>query len=135
MDFMSLAKDLLAGQGGEDANNMMGAFSKLIGEGESMDMDSLIGSMKSGDSALGDIASSWLGNGENLPISKEQVSSLFGSGDIADFASKLGLESDSAVQSISEMLPKLIDGASSDGSLLPMNSMEDIMGLAQKFFS
>ncbi len=135
MDFMSLAKDLLAGQGGEDANNMMGAFSKLIGEGDSMDMGSLIGSMTSSDSDLGDIAASWLGNGENLPISTEQIGSLFGGADIADFASKLGLDSDLAVQSISEMLPKLIDGASSDGSLVPMNSMEDIMGLAQKFFS
>jgi uncharacterized protein YidB (DUF937 family) len=135
MDFMSLAKDLLNGQGGDDANNLMGAFSKLIGEGDSMDMGSLIKSMTSGDSSLGDIASSWLGDGENLPISKEQVGSLFGNSDISDFASKLGLDSDSAMQTITEALPKIIDSASSGGSLLSMDNMDDIMGMAKKFFS
>ncbi len=135
MDFMSLAKDLLNGQGGEDANNMMGAFSKLIGEGDSMNMGSLISSMTSGDSGLGDIAASWLGNGDNLPISADQVGSLFNSDEIMDFASKLGIDGDSAMSSITEMLPKLIDGASTDGSLVSMDSMEDIMGLAKKFFS
>jgi uncharacterized protein YidB (DUF937 family) len=135
MDFMSLAKDLLNGQGGDDANNLMGAFSKLIGEGDTMDMGSLINSMTSGDSSLGEIASSWLGDGENLPISKEQISSLFGSSEISDFASKLGIDSDSAMQTITEALPNIIDSASSGGSLLSMDNMDDIMGMAKKFFS
>lgn len=134
MDFMSLAKDLFSNQGSSETNNMMGALSKLIGEGDTLDIASLVKSM-AGDSELGNIAASWLGNGENLPISADQVQSLFESEKLSSFASALGIDTDSALQTITQALPKLIDSSSSDGALLSMDSADDIMNIAKKFFS
>jgi uncharacterized protein YidB (DUF937 family) len=131
---MSLAKDLFNNQGSSETSNVMGALSKLIGEGEQMDMVSLVKSM-AGNSELGAIAASWLGDGENLPISSEQVQSLFESEKLSGFASALGIDTDSALQTITQALPKLIDSSSEHGALLSMDSPEDIINIAKKFFS
>ena len=134
MDLMGMASDFLKGNATEGGSDVMGALSQLIGEGESLNLESLLESM-GGASGLGDIAASWLGNGENLPISAEQVSALFGSEKLSSFASSLGVDSDSAIDTITQVLPNLVDSSSPDGSLVSMDSMDDVMNLAKRFFS
>ncbi len=134
MDLMGMASDFLKGNTTEGGADIMGALSQLIGEGESLNLESLLESM-GGASGLGDIAASWLGNGENLPISAEQVSALFGSEKLSNFASSLGIDSDSAIETITQVLPNLVDSSSPDGTLVSMDSMDDVMNLAKRFFS
>ncbi len=134
MDLMGMASDFLKGNSGEGSADVMGALSKLIGEGESLNLESLLESM-GGASGLGDIAASWLGNGENLPISTEQISALFGSEKLSSFAESLGVDTDSAMETISQVLPNLVDSSSPDGTLVSMDSMDDVMNLAKRFFS
>ncbi len=134
MDLMGMASDFLKGNATEGGSDVMGALSQLIGEGESLNLESLLESM-GGASGLGDIAASWLGNGENLPISAEQVSALFGSEKLSSFASSLGVDSDAAIDTITQVLPNLVDSSSPDGSLVSMDSMDDVMNLAKRFFS
>jgi uncharacterized protein YidB (DUF937 family) len=66
---------------------------------------------------LGDIITSWIGNGENLPISGEQVLAVFGSGQIQDIAQKLGLSLSDASGAVAGMLPQVVDKLSPGGRL------------------
>ncbi len=134
MDLMGMASDFLKGNSVEGGSDVMSALSQLIGEGDSLNLESLLESM-GGASGLGDIAASWLGSGENLPISAEQVSALFGSEKLSSFASSLGIDSDAAIDTITQVLPNLVDSSSPDGTLVSMDSMDDVMNLAKRFFS
>ncbi len=134
MDLMGMASDFLKGNSVEGGSDVMGALSQLIGEGDSLNLESLLESM-GGASGLGDIAASWLGSGENLPISAEQVSALFGSEKLSSFASSLGIDSDAAIDTITQVLPNLVDSSSPEGTLVSMDSMDDVMNLAKRFFS
>lgn len=44
----------------------------------------------------GEVMSSWIGKGENLPISPEQIQQVLGSGQVQQIAEKLGVSPDEA---------------------------------------
>ncbi len=66
---------------------------------------------------LGHLMSSWIGTGENLPISAEQVKSVLGNERLAEFAAKAGISPDVASSHLAELLPRVISGLSPDGKL------------------
>jgi uncharacterized protein YidB (DUF937 family) len=134
MSFFSMAKDLIFDENGGIDDGVMGALSKMIGSGDSMNISSLVDSMMSSNPELQQIASSWLGDGENMPISTQQVSSLFNSNEIMEFASKLNLDEEGAMGNIAEILPKIVDSSSSNGSLFDADNLNDLARIAQKLF-
>ena len=69
------------------------------------------------EKGLGDIISSWIGTGENLPISPEQIRQALGSGQIQQIAEKLGVSPDEASHALAEMLPQVVDKLTPGGSL------------------
>ena len=66
---------------------------------------------------LGEQVASWLGNGQNLPVSGEQLRSALGSDQVRQLASHLGLPVDQALEVLSTHLPQTVDAASPNGSL------------------
>lgn len=64
---------------------------------------------------LGAAAASWIGKGENLPISAEQIEQVLSSGAIADLAAKLGVDPKAAAGTVAQVLPQLIDQLTPDG--------------------
>jgi uncharacterized protein YidB (DUF937 family) len=52
--------------------------------------------LKEGDSSegLGDVVSSWIGTGQNQPVTGEQIASVLGSVKVQQFAQKLGFSSE-----------------------------------------
>ena len=122
---------------GLDSDALSSALGSLMGDGESLDMGSLMGALTSG--GLGDMASSWLGDGENSPISADAITSLFGSEKVAAFASELGLSEESATGALADALPNMVDSASEGGSLASnlldqVGGVSGLMGMAKKFF-
>jgi uncharacterized protein YidB (DUF937 family) len=83
------------------------------------------------EAGLGDQISSWVGTGENLPISADQLSQVLGSGAIGDIASKLGVEPGAAAGQLSEMLPGLIDKLTPNGEAPTggLGNAGDLMGM------
>ncbi len=69
------------------------------------------------DKGLGDIMSSWIGKGENLPISPEQILQVLGSDQVQQIAEQLGVSPDEASNGLAEMLPQIVDKLTPDGSL------------------
>jgi uncharacterized protein YidB (DUF937 family) len=72
---------------------------------------------KFNEKGLGDTMSSWIGKGENLPISPDQILQVLGSGQVQQIAEKLGVSSGEASSGLAEMLPQVVDKLTPDGSL------------------
>lgn len=69
------------------------------------------------DKGLGGLASSWVGTGQNLPITAEQVQHVLGSDQVQQLAAKAGISSDVAGASIAQILPSLIDKLTPNGQM------------------
>ena len=120
MDILEMGAQLLSEKLGLqiDSTTIKSALSSLLGDGQGgIDLAGLASQMAaSGD--LGSIVSSWLGDGGNASISADSIMSLLGSGKVADFASTLGTDTQTAASGLADVLPEMVDKASSGGSLL-----------------
>ena len=130
----------MSGDAGSGLNSDMltSALGSLMGGNNNANTEGLdIGSILSGmnSSGLGDIAKSWLGDGANANISTDQISSMFDSEKLSEFASQLGLSQEEAKGGLADALPKIVDNASSGGSLLDsIGGISGAIDLASKFF-
>ena len=70
---------------------------------------------------LGNLADSWVGKGENLPVSADQISQVLGNGKLGELASQFGLSQDDIAGGLSKVLPDLINQATPDGKLPESN--------------
>jgi len=117
MDFAQMGKDLLADKLGGGAGGVMDALSKLTGGGEgALDLGELAGKLQAG--GLGEQVQSWLGDGANADVSGDQLRSALGEDQLASAASAMGVDNSEALERIKDVLPSLMDKASSGGSLL-----------------
>ena len=81
------------------------------------------------DKGLGDLVSSWVGTGQNLPISPEQLQSVLGSGQIGQIAQQLGLSSQEVSGQLSALLPQVIDGITPNGQVPEGDAMQNALGM------
>ena len=66
---------------------------------------------------LGDVIASWIGTGQNQPVSPDQLQSVLGDGIVGNLSEKSGLDVNTVLSSLSVMLPSLVDKATPNGSL------------------
>ena len=66
---------------------------------------------------LGDIISSWVGTGNNTPVTPDQVQAGLGSDVIQQLAEKSGVSIDAAKAQLAELLPSLIDRVTPEGKI------------------
>jgi len=95
-----------------DIANALGGL--LQTEDGGLDLSTFVSGLS--ENGLGEIVGSWLGNGENKSIDMEQISALLGSEKISQFAEQLGLNSESAAQALADVLPQVVDKATSGES-------------------
>jgi uncharacterized protein YidB (DUF937 family) len=69
------------------------------------------------EGGLGEAAASWVGKGENLPISADQIASVLGNGQIAELAAKFGINPDTLSAQIAQHLPGVVDKLTPDGEV------------------
>ncbi len=85
----------------------------------------LIGRFTQG--GMGDVIGSWIGHGQNAPISGDQLSNVLGSDAIGKIAAQLGLSHGEAAGQLSQMLPDVISRLTPHGEA-PSGSLGDDMG-------
>ena len=61
------------------------------------------------DKGLSAVAASWVGNGENQPISADQVHQVLGSEQVQALAAKAGISPDMASSAIAQLLPRIVN--------------------------
>ena len=130
---MNIAKSMLAKKLGADSGAVGGVLDGLLGGGDKADIGGLVSGLK--EKGLGDIAESWLGDGENKEISAEQLKESLGADEVAQAAEKLGADEESLLGGLKDALPQLVDKASSGGSLLDsVGGLGGLGGMAKKLF-
>ncbi len=93
--------------------NLMGSITSLIEEAGGL--PALLQKLK--DSGLADQVSSWIGNGENQPVSGDQIKDALGEDTIEQVAQQAGITPEHATTGLAQLLPQIIDQLTPGGEL------------------
>ncbi len=135
MDILKIGADIVKSQLGLDLDtqSIANVLAKLIGEGDGLDIGSLVSMMQSG--GLASIASSWLGDGSNEGISASQILDVLGGEGLSTAAHELGTEKESLLSALSEAIPAMVDASSNGGALLDaVEGVDGALGMVNKLF-
>jgi uncharacterized protein YidB (DUF937 family) len=86
-------------------------------------LEAVLGKLRQG--GLGQQADSWVGTGQNMSISPDQLQQVFGSSAIGDLASQLGLSKDQAGSTMAQLFPEVINQLTPQGQV-PNNGDDEI---------
>ena len=122
---MGAVSDQLQQQGG--LANVLGSL--LAADGGQGGLSGLVD--KFNQAGLGEVVGSWIGKGENLPISADQIASILGSDAVSNVARQLGIDPAQAAGQLSQMLPGLIDQLTPNGAVPQggLGNAGDLMGM------
>jgi uncharacterized protein YidB (DUF937 family) len=81
---------------------------------------------------LGDVVSSWVSTGKNLPISADQIQAVLGSSQVQALAAKAGIDASRASQAIAEILPQIVDRCTPNGQLPAGGIFDALSGFLKK---
>jgi uncharacterized protein YidB (DUF937 family) len=113
--------------GGQQGNMLMDMAMGLLTNPQAGGMSGLLDKFKA--AGLGGHADSWVGTGENLPVSGAQIHNALGGDFIQQIAEKLGIDSSHASSGLAQLLPQLIDKLTPDGAV-PQDSNQLEQGIA-----
>ncbi len=102
---------------GASPDLLQAAIGLLQGNGQvgSAGLGGLVSAFEQG--GLGHVLQSWIGTGQNLPISAEQLQSVLGSETVSKLAAQVGLDPAEVSQQLSQLLPQLVDHATPGGEI------------------
>lgn len=66
---------------------------------------------------LGSLVNSWVGTGQNLPATSDQVQQVFGSDRIQALAQQMGVDPNTASSMVSQFLPTIVDKLTPNGAM------------------
>ncbi len=64
---------------------------------------------------LGDVIGSWVGRGENLPVSGEQLAGVLGPGALQHLSGSTGASHGEVADALSQLLPRVVDHLTPEG--------------------
>lgn len=108
--FDSIAKQVLGGMSGSQeniANSLGGLFNQVGG------LDGLMNKAKA--VGMEDKVASWIGTGENQPVTGGQVEQLLGTETVEKFAKQLGFDVQKILPLLAQFLPGIVDKLTPNG--------------------
>ena len=90
-------------------------LSEVLGNGSQGGLNAIVAKLQ--QAGLGDQVKSWIGNGQNLPITAEQLQQVLGSDTVKQLAAQFNIPVDQIAKVLAQQLPKAVDHASPDGKL------------------
>ena len=120
-DIKDKALGMIGESGGEGSGLLRGVM-EMLSDKEGGGLGGLVQSFQ--QKGLGDIISSWIGTGQNAPISPDQIKEGLGSETLQNLAAKAGISAEEVTAKLSELLPNLVDKMTPDG-VIPEGGMLD----------
>lgn len=108
-EISGLAGGILGGAAGGEEAHLMAALQA----GGLPDVGGIVQQLR--QSGLGAQVGSWIGNGENLPVSADDIAQALSGPALAAIAGKLGVDPSAASALLSRVLPGLVDRHTPDG--------------------
>lgn len=115
MSLLDQVVGALAGGESGGGSTLLQTVLQLVNNPQTGGLEGIIRSFQQG--GLGDIVNSWVANGQNLPVSGEQIESVLGGSVLHDLATKLGVSPQQASGSLAGVLPQLIDQMTPNGEV------------------
>jgi uncharacterized protein YidB (DUF937 family) len=107
-------------------DNLTKSVGSMISEGKIN-----IGTLKQGadKAGLGDIFDSWVGTGENKPVTGEQVKQMANPENLQAIADKAGVSVDEAAEELSKVLPDVVDKVTPQGVIPSEAEVKSALGV------
>ncbi|MBS0529532.1 MAG: DUF937 domain-containing protein [Proteobacteria bacterium] len=90
-------------------------LSEVLGQGSQGGLSAIVAKLQ--QSGLGDQVKSWIGNGQNIPITADQLQQVLGSEKVRELAARFNIPVDQLSKVLAQQLPTAVDHASPDGHL------------------
>ena len=134
----SIAKPLLLGLGALLATNVLfggkgqTASASAQPTTDTSDAGGVLGGLgglvnKLQQGGLGDVVNSWVGSGQNQPVSPSQLGSALGPSIIKTVSQLTGLSEDDLTKQLSQVLPGLVDKLTPNGKLPTVAELSKMM--------
>jgi uncharacterized protein YidB (DUF937 family) len=124
----------MAGMGGASAQpqHNAGVLSMLLNYINSPQVGGISGLQQMFEQkGLGGMVSSWIGTGQNLPISADQLENVLHGNALEDIAAKSGMDRGQLASMLSQYLPNVVDKLTPNGQLPEGDALSQMMkGLA-----
>jgi uncharacterized protein YidB (DUF937 family) len=132
---MGLLDDVLgmAGMGNAaQSQQHAGALSMMLNYINSPEVGGIAGLQRMfQEKGLGNIISSWISTGQNLPISADQLQNVLQGGTLQNMASKSGMDLSQLSSVFSQLLPHAVDQMTPNGQIPDSQALSQMMkGLA-----
>lgn len=112
--FGDIAGKLTGGAAGGGGQELIASIVELLNSREG-GLSGLAAAFQ--QNGLGDIVSSWIGTGQNLPVSSDQIQQVLGNDQIRAFAEKAGISAGEAGPKLAEFLPAIVDKLTPGGQM------------------
>jgi len=122
------AAGITPAQGQDGKTDLLGTIAQFATSTHPGGLQGIVQAFEAG--GLGDVAKSWLSDGQNLAVTPQQIQAVLGEEHVRNLATQLGVDPDQAASHLAEYLPMVIDKLSPGGSL-PQGSelLADGLGL------
>jgi uncharacterized protein YidB (DUF937 family) len=90
-------------------------LSEVMGTGSQGGLSAIVAKLE--QAGLGEQVKSWIGTGQNLPISADQLRQVLGNDTVRQLAAKYNIPVDQLSEVLAHQLPVAVDHASPDGKL------------------
>ena len=90
-------------------------LSEIMGTGSQGGLNAIVAKLE--QAGFGEQVKSWIGTGQNLPITADQLRKVLGSDTVRQLAAKYNIPIDQVTEVLSHQLPLAVDRASPDGKL------------------
>jgi uncharacterized protein YidB (DUF937 family) len=77
---------------------------------------------------LGNVANSWVGTGQNMPITPQQLQQVFGQNQVRQMAQHSGMGQDDVLHSLAQFLPGLVDHLTPQGNVPQQDTLQSAIG-------
>ena len=88
---------------------------QLMGSGGQGGLSAIVAKLE--QAGFGDQVKSWIGTGQNLPITADQLKQVLGSDTVRQLAAKYNIPIDQVAEVLAHQLPLAVDQASPNGKL------------------
>ena len=92
-------------------------LSEVMGSGGQGGLSAIVAKLE--QAGFADQVKSWIGTGQNLPITADQLKQVLGNDTVRQLAAKYNIPIDQVAEVLAHQLPVAVDRASPDGTLAP----------------
>jgi uncharacterized protein YidB (DUF937 family) len=116
------------GQGGGQAALLNMVIGMLANDGQGGGLAALMQKFQA--AGMGEQMNSWIGSGQNQPVSPEQMGQVFGNDHMSQMAERMGLSTGDLSAQMSQVLPQAVDHFTPGGQVPEggLGNLGDLLG-------